>query len=191
MMTAAGWAAQDEALAMADLDVLRDRATRLDATYFLAWYHGLHGHFLTRRGELSTARSELDTAIEMCDHIGEPVTGSMSKAWRWAIDVMEGESDEARLQSAALLDRASASGGGLAIADLLANLGRVAIAQGDAEAAVDVLAPAYDANREHGIPFFLATMGMPLATAHRDLLRIRLSCPPGPTFSPPARNRGC
>jgi len=167
MMTAAGWAAQDDALAMADLDVLRDRAAPLDADYFLAWYHGLRGYFLTRRGELPTARSELDTAIEMCNRIGEPVTGSMSKAWLWAIDVMEGDYDEARTRSAVLLERASASGGGLAIADLLANLGRVAIAQGDARAAVDVLAPAYDAQREHGIPFLLATMGMPLATAHR------------------------
>ncbi len=167
MMTAAGWAAQDEARAMADLEVLRDRSTPLDATYFLAWYHGLRGYFLTRRGELSTARAELDTAIDMCDRIGEPVTGSMSKAWRWAIDVMEGDYDEARRQSAALLERAAASGGGLAIADLLANLGRVAIAQGDVEAAIEVLAPAYDAQREHGIPFLLATMGMPLATAHR------------------------
>ncbi len=167
MMTAAGWASQDDALAMADLDVLRDRATALEASYFLAWYHGLRGYFLTRRGELSTARSELDTAIEMCDRIGEPVTGSMSKAWRWAVDVMEGQYDEARLQSATLLERASASGGGLAIADLFANLGRAAIAQGDAEAAIDVLAPAYDAQREHGIPYLLATMGMPLAAAHR------------------------
>jgi predicted ATPase/DNA-binding CsgD family transcriptional regulator len=167
MMTAAGWAAQDEALTLADLEVLRDRAAPLDATYFLAWYHGLRGYFLTRRGELASARSELDTAIELCDRIGEPVTGSMSQAWRWAIDVMEGDVDGARRRSAALLDRASASGGGLAIADLLANLGRVAIAEGDAEAAVELLAPAYDAQREHGIPFLLATMGMPLATAHR------------------------
>jgi predicted ATPase/DNA-binding CsgD family transcriptional regulator len=167
MMTAAGWAAQDEALVMADLQVLRDRAAPLGASYFLAWYHGLLGYFLTRRGELASARRELDTAIGMCDLIGEPVTGSMSKAWRWAIDVMEGEHDVAGRESAALLERASASGGGLAIADLLANLGRIAIAQGDAEAAVELLAPAYDAQREHGIPFLLATMGVPLATAHR------------------------
>ena len=167
MMTAAGWAAQDETVVMADLEVLRDRAAPLGATYFLAWYHGLRGYFLTRRGELAPARRELDTAIEMCDLVGEPVTGSMSKAWRWAIDVMEGEYDEAGRESAALLERASASGGGLAIADLLANLGRIAIAQGDAEAAVELLAPAYDAQREHGIPFLLATIGMPLAAAHR------------------------
>jgi predicted ATPase/DNA-binding CsgD family transcriptional regulator len=167
MMTAAGWAAQDEALVLADLEVLRDRAAPLGATYFLAWYHGLLGYFLTRRGELASARRELDTAIEMCDQIGEPVTGSMSEAWRWAIDVMEGDHDLAGRESAALLERASASGGGLAIADLLANLGQIAIAQGDAAAAVELLAPAYDAQREHGIPFLLATMGVPLATAHR------------------------
>ena len=167
MMTAAGWAAQDEAVVMADLEVLRDRAAPLGATYFLAWYHGLRGYFLSRRGELASARRELDTAIEMCDLVGEPVTGSMSRAWRWAIDVMEGQHDEAGRESAALLERASASGGGLAIADLLANLGRIAIAQGNADAAVVLLAPAYGAQREHGIPFLLATMGMPLATAHR------------------------
>jgi len=66
MMTAAGWAAQDDALALADLDVLRDRAAPLGADDFLAWYHGLRGYFLTRRGELSTAHAELDTAIGMC-----------------------------------------------------------------------------------------------------------------------------
>ncbi len=167
MMTAAGWAAQDEALVVADLEVLRDRAAPLGATYFLAWYHGLLGYFLTRRGELASARRELDTAIEMCDQIGEPVTGGISEAWRWAIDVMEGQYDEAGRQSAALLERAPASGGGLAIADLLANLGRIAIAQGDAAAAIELLAPAYGAQREHGIPFLLTTMGLPLATAHR------------------------
>ena len=129
MMTAAGWAAQDEALVMADLEILRNRAAPLGATYFLAWYHGLLGYFLTRRGELASARRELDIAIEMCDEIGEPVTGSMSKAWRWAIDVMEGDVELAGRESAALLERASASGGGLAIADLLANLGRIAIAR--------------------------------------------------------------
>jgi DNA-binding CsgD family transcriptional regulator/tetratricopeptide (TPR) repeat protein len=167
MMTAAGWSSQDEALVLADLEVLRDRAAPLGATYFLAWYHGLLGYFLTRRGELASARRELDIAIEMCDQIGEPVTGSMGEAWRWAIDVMEGEYDEAGRESAALLERASASGGGLAIADLLANLGRIAIAQGDAPAAIELLVPAYDAQREHGIPILLATMGVPLATAHR------------------------
>ena len=167
MMTAAGWAAQDEALVMADLEVLRDRAAPLGATYFLAWYHGLLGYFLTRRGELASARRELDIAIEMCDLVGEPVTGSMSKAWRWAIDVMEGDVELAGRESAALLERASASGGGLAIADLLANLGRIAIARGDAAAAVELLAPSYDEQREHGIPFLLTTMGVPLATAHR------------------------
>jgi DNA-binding CsgD family transcriptional regulator len=147
--------------------VLRDRAAPLGATYFLAWYHGLLGYFLTRRGELASARRELDMAIEMCDQIGEPVTGSMSEAWRWAIDVMGGEYDEAGRQSAALLERASASGGGLAIADLLANLGRIAVARGDAIAAIELLAPSYDAQREHGIPFLLTTMGVPLAAAHR------------------------
>ena len=174
MMTAAGWAAQDEALVMADLEILRNRAAPLGATYFLAWYHGLLGYFLTRRGELASARRELDIAIEMCDEIGEPVTGSMSKAWRWAIDVMEGDVELAGRESAALLERASASGGGLAIADLLANLGRIAIARGDAAAAVGLLAPSYDEQREHGIPFLLTTVGVPLAAALRlagDLAR--------------------
>jgi predicted ATPase/DNA-binding CsgD family transcriptional regulator len=167
MMTAAGWAAQDESLVLDDLETLRDHAAPFDATYFLAWYHGLRGYFMSRRGELASARSELDIAIEMCDRIGEPVTGGMSKAWLWAIDAMEGDDDGARRRSADLLARASASGEGLAIADLLANLGRVAIARDDAEAAIDLLAPAYDDQREHGIPFLVATIGMPLATARR------------------------
>lgn len=167
MMTAAGWAAQDESQVMADLDRLREYAAPLGATYFLAWYHGLRGYFFSRRGELTTARTELDLAIEMCDQIGEPVTGGMSKAWLWTLDAMEGDTDGAQRRSADLLARASASGEGLAIADLLANLGRVAIARGDAQAAIELLAPAYAAQREHGIPYLIATIGVPLAAAHR------------------------
>ena len=167
MLTAAAWASQTEAAAHDGLESLRDHAAQLGAAYFTAWYHGLLGMFLTRRGELDQARAELETAIELCDQIGEPVTGGMSKAWLWSLDVMEADYDGAEQRSAALLRRASASGEGLAIADLLANLGQVAIARGDPAAAVELLAPAYSAQRDQGIPFMVATIGMTLASAHR------------------------
>ncbi|MGD9749614.1 MAG: LuxR C-terminal-related transcriptional regulator [Acidimicrobiia bacterium] len=167
MLTAAAWAAQDEAAAFEGLEALREHADRLGATYFLAWYHGLSGMFLTRRGDLARSRTELETAIALCDQIGEPVTGGMSKAWLWSLDLMEGDYDGAERRSAQLLQRASASGQGLGIADLLANLGQVAIARTDPTAAVDLLGPAYAAQLEHGIPFMVATISMTLASAHR------------------------
>ena len=58
MLTAAGWASQDEPAARADLEALRAHASRVDAIYFHAWYHGLLGYFLTRRGELELARGD-------------------------------------------------------------------------------------------------------------------------------------
>ncbi len=167
MITAAAWSAQDEASVVDDMELLLHHALELDSTYFLAWYHGLVGTFSAHRGDLKQARMHLEVAIEMCDRVGEPITGGMSRAWLWAIDIMEGDYEWARQKTVPLLQRADASGGGLAIPDLMANLGRLEIARGDAQAAVDLLSPVHEAQRDHGIPFLVAIPAMVLASALR------------------------
>jgi len=167
MITAAAWAAQDEGSALEALETLRRHAARFDAAYFLAWYHGLLGTLLAHRGDLIQARMHLEVAIETCDRVGEPITGGVSRAWLWAIDIMEGDYAWAEKQSTSLLRHAHASGGDLAIPNLLANLGLVAIARGDAQVAVDLLTPEYEVERHHRIPFLVAVSALVLASARR------------------------
>lgn len=167
MITVAAWATQDEASGVEDLEVLRRHAAEFEATYFLAWYHGVVGMFHGHRGDLTQARVELETAIKMCHQVGEPVTGGMSRAWLLAIDVMEGKYKWAEEESGRQLQHAQVSSGAFAIPDLLANLGEVMIARGDAGGAVSLLSPAYEAEREHGMPFLVATSALVLASARR------------------------
>jgi predicted ATPase/DNA-binding NarL/FixJ family response regulator len=169
MLTVLCWVTGDDVAAASDMETLRTLSTRLDADYFLAWYHGLHGLFLARRGGLADARSHLERAIELCDGIGEPITGSMARAWLWSLDIARGDDEAAEIESAALLQRSHATGGGLAVADLLANLGEVAIGRGDFEAAIDLLAPNYETTRQHGIPYFVVLPAIVEASARRRL----------------------
>ncbi len=169
MLTVLCWVTGDDLAAADDIETLRVLSTRLEAGYFLAWYHGLLGLFLARRGELADARSHLRQAIELCDGIGEPITGSMARAWLWAIDIAQGEYAVSATECASLLQRSHATGGGLAVADLLANLGEIAIGRGDFQAAVDLLAPHYESSREHGIPYFVVLPAIVEASARRHL----------------------
>jgi len=167
MLTVYSWVTGDDVAAADDMERLRVLSTQLDADYFLAWYHGLLGLFLVRRGDLMEARSRLHRAIELCNRIGEPITGSMAQAWMWAIDIAQGEYDKSASACAALLRRAHATGGGLAVADLLFNLGQIAIGRGDFQGAIDLTAPNYENNREHGIPYTVALPSIIEASARR------------------------
>lgn len=167
MLTVLCWVTGDDVGATDDMESLRVLSARLDADYFSAWYHGLLGLFLARRGDLVDARSHLRRAIELCDGIGEPITGSMARAWLWAIDIAQGEYEASESECTALLQRSHATGGGLAVADLLANLGQIAIGRGDFQAAIDLVAPNYETTREHGIPYFVVLPAIIEASARR------------------------
>ncbi|MEK7425030.1 MAG: LuxR C-terminal-related transcriptional regulator [Actinomycetota bacterium] len=169
MLTVLCWVTGDDVAATEDLETLRALATRHEAGYFLAWYHGLRGMFLARRGDLADARRYLQRAIDLCDGIGEPITGSMARAWLWAVDIAEGEYEAAERSCTALLHRSHATGGGLAVADLLANLGQIAIGRGDLAQAVSLLARNYDDTREHGLPYFVVLPAIVEASARRRL----------------------
>ncbi len=169
MLTVLCWVTGDDVAATEDMETLRVLSTRLEADYFLAWYHGLRGMFLARRGDLADAQSHLRQSIELCDGIGEPITGSMARAWLWAIDITQGEYERSEAECTALLQRSHATGGGLAVADLLADLGQIAIGRGDLLQAIDLLARNYEASREHGVPYFVVLPAIVEASAHRRL----------------------
>ncbi len=169
MLTVVCWVTGDDIAAADDMETLRELSTRLEADYFLAWYHGLRGRFIARRGDLDEARPHLERAIELCDGIGEPITGSMARAWLWTVDIAQGEYDASESTCTALLQRSHATGGGLAVADLLANLGQILIGRGDNQAAIDLLAPNYATTREHGIPYFVVLPAIIEASARRRI----------------------
>ncbi len=169
MLTVVCWVTGDDIAATDDMEALRELSTRLGADYFLAWYHGLLGTFIARRGDLVAARSHLERAIELCDGIGEPITGSMARAWLWNVDIAQGVYDASESRCTALLQRSHATGGGLAVADLLADLGQISIGRGDDQAAVDLLAPNYATTREHGIPYFVVLPAIVEASARRRI----------------------
>ena len=169
MLTVVCWVTGDDVAAADDMETLRELSTRLEAAYFLAWYHGLLGLFIARRGDLSEARSHLERAIELCDGIGEPITGSMARAWLWNIDIAQGEYDASESRCTALLHRSHATGGGLAVADLLADLGQIMIGRGDDRAAISLLAANYADTRDHGIGYFVVLPAIIEASARRRI----------------------
>ena len=167
MITVAYWAMHDEIGAKDPLEVLRRNAVELGADYFIAWHSALSGMFLLRRGEFALARKALKLAVKQCDNIGEPFTGGMARTWLWGIDLAQGEYKATREQSEILLQRAHASGGGLAVPYLLADLAKIAIAEGNPQQAIDLLAPNHEATRATGIPYLVAFPGIVLASAYR------------------------
>ncbi len=167
MLTVLCWVTGDDIAAADDMETLRVLSTRLEADYFRAWYHGLLGLFLGRRGDMVDARSNLERAIELCDGTGEPITGSMARAWLWAIDIAQGEYDRSESDCLALLQRSHATGGVLAVADLLSNIGQIAIGRGDYQEAADLLARNYQTTREHGLPYFVVLPAIVEASARR------------------------
>ena len=167
MISASHWIEHDDVAAAVSLEAVRVIATRLEAGYFLAWYHGLVGFFLAHRGDLVQGRTHLEASIQICDSIGEPVTGGLARCWLMSIDIDQGNYDSARTEATTLLQHAHASGGGLAISWAMTRLGEIAIASGDAQGAVDLLAPLVEAERETGIPYFVAASPLVLASGHR------------------------
>lgn len=165
MITVSYWIEHDEAGAAEAMDALRVRATKLEAGYFLAWYHGIAGFFAAHRGDLASARTNLEASIEICDGIGEPITGTLARSWLGSVAIAQGDYDAMRDELTALVQRAHASGGEIAIADLMTNLGEIALASGDAEGAVDLLDPFVDEIRGSSPPYFVAWPAHVLARA--------------------------
>jgi predicted ATPase/class 3 adenylate cyclase/DNA-binding CsgD family transcriptional regulator len=169
MLTVSYWIEHDDVGAQEALEALRALATRTEADFFLAWYHGLVGFFLSHRGDFDEARFHLDASIEFCDGIGEPITGGLARAWLWGMDIARGRYDDAERESEALLQRAHASGSGLADYHLLTNLAEVAIARGNPTRAVALLDPYLEANREGGLPYMRVVATLTAVEARRQL----------------------
>jgi predicted ATPase/class 3 adenylate cyclase/DNA-binding CsgD family transcriptional regulator len=165
MISVSHWIEHDEPGAEESLEALRVLSRRLEAGYFLAWYHGIVGFFTAHRGDLMSARTHLETSIEICDGIGEPITGTLARSWLASVAIAQGDYEATRDELTALLGRAHASGGGIAIEDLMTNLGEIELASGNAQAAVDLLEPFVDEIRETAPPYFVAWPAVVLASA--------------------------
>ena len=115
-MLSVTWFVQDDHEHLADaLEDLGAVATRLDNRFFLAWYHCALGYSALHRGQLDTARSELEASLDDCRSAGEPVTDSIANAYLAELELLTGEYDAARERLEALLAHASAAGGAIGV----------------------------------------------------------------------------
>jgi predicted ATPase/DNA-binding CsgD family transcriptional regulator len=167
MTTVSYYIEHDEAGATESMVALKMHATKLKARYFLAWHQGLTGFFLAHRGQFAEARVALQTSIETCNLIGEPITGGLSRVWLSAVDIAEGNLAQAHADMTLLLQRAQVTGESLAIPDLMANLGEIALAQDDAAGAVALLEPYVQEIHSVTPPYFVARPALALAAAYR------------------------
>ena len=138
------------------LEELGAVATRLDNRFFQAWYHCALGYSALHRGQLNTARSELEASLDDCRSAGEPVTDSIANAYLAELELLTGQYDVSRERLEALLAHASAAGGAIGVPLALVQLVNLTLACGDAVAALGLADPLVEAARaEGGIPFFL------------------------------------
>jgi predicted ATPase/class 3 adenylate cyclase len=169
MISVSHWVEHNDAAAAESIEAVRVIGTRLGAGYFLAWYHGLVGFFLAHRGDLPQARVHLGDSIRICDAIGEPVTGGLARCWLMSVDIAQGNYERVHAEATTMLRHAHASGNGFAIPALMARLGEVALARGDARGVVDLLGPFVKSERESGIPYLVAVSALVLASAQRQI----------------------
>ena len=157
-MLSVTWFVQDDHERMSGaLEDLGEVATRLDNKFFLAWYHCGLGYSALHRGQLDTARSELEASLDDCRSAGEPVTDSIANAYLAELELLTGDYDAARERLETLLAHASAAGGAIGVPMALVQLANLTLGCGDAAAARGLADPLVEAARaEGGIPFFLA-----------------------------------
>ena len=150
-MLSVTWFVQDDHERMSSaLEDLGAVATRLDNRFFLAWYHCALGYSALHRGQLDTARSELEASLDDCRSAGEPVTDSIANAYLAELELLTGEYDAARERLEALLAHASAAGGAIGVPLALVELVNLTLACGDAVAARDLADPLVDAGTRRG-----------------------------------------
>ncbi len=75
----------------ATIDELGDVATKLGNLFFRAWYRTGNGFIALARGDIGTARRELEFALDDCRAVGDPSTGSIASSWLADVDTLAGD----------------------------------------------------------------------------------------------------
>jgi len=156
-MITVAWLVQDDHAGLSGaLDDLAEVATRLDNKFFTAWYHCGRGYSALRRGELDTARGELETSLSDCRDAGEPVTASIAIAYLGELEASTGMYAAAAERLETFLAHAGASGGGVGVPFAIIPLATLVLGCGDVAGARSLIDPLVDSLRADGIPLFLA-----------------------------------
>jgi predicted ATPase/DNA-binding CsgD family transcriptional regulator len=153
MTTVAYYAAHDEAGAADALDQFRTVGEGLESEFFLAWYRFMVGYFAMHRGDYAVARAEFTRSLESCRRVGDPSTGGFAEAFDLGARAQTGDLVDAAAGLDALIARASADGGGFALADVVA--------------AREYVEPLIEMIREHGVPLWTAQLLRVLGAAKR------------------------
>ncbi len=156
-MLTVSWIFQDDhdAAAIA-LEQLREAALALNNKFFLAWYHCGVAYGAYRRGALDVLREHAEASIQLCAEVGDPVTDGLAIAMLGAADALSGDYDAAadRLQS--LLRTASASGGSVAVPQVVLQLSTIMLGCGDLDGARAYLAPLIEESRALDLALYLS-----------------------------------
>lgn len=136
------------------LDDLLQVADRLGNEFFIAWYHAGVGFLELHEGDFGAAERELELSIEHCDRVGDPATRGLAVSWLCQLDGLTGDHAAAGERLERLLARASASGGGIAVPDVVVQLATLAVGFGDTVAARALAQPLADTMRKFGMPLY-------------------------------------
>jgi len=156
-MSTVCWLCQDDYDGLQDpLDELLRVAAQFGNRFFRAWYHISVGWASVRRGNLDTARSALATSLEQCHEVGEPVTAGFAIAFLGEIATLTGQYADGTARIEAFLQRANATGGGIAVPWAVIVRATLALAGGDAGAACAIIDPLVEEMRTLGLPLLLS-----------------------------------
>lgn len=167
MTTVAHYAAHDQVGATDALEQLRNVGEELESDFFLAWHRFMVGYFAMRRGDYPDAQTAFAESIDACHRVGDPSTGGFAAAFDLGVRAEMGDLTGAAAGLDTLIARASAAGGGFALADAIAFRADIALAAGDAATARAFVEPFIEATREHGVPMWTAELLRVLGAASR------------------------
>ena len=126
-------------------------AQRLGNKFFQAWAFVGTAYTAVRWGDFAAARDQLETALALCDEVGDPITRWMAICYLGEVDAMTGDYSSARARFEQVLHKGVASEGDTARHAAIPDLGSLMLDLGDVAGAAAVVEP-WVADFEREVP---------------------------------------
>ena len=126
-------------------------AQRFGNKFFQAWAFVGTAYTAVRWGDFAAARDQLETALALCDEVGDPITRWMAICYLGEVDAMTGDYSSARARFEQVLHKGVASEGDTARHSAIPDLGSLMLDLGDVAGAAAVVEP-WVADFEREVP---------------------------------------